>query len=62
MEVDRLPVGVIPWVEGTAVCVEFIGENEDHLAAIFIGGYVVDLDRGVPIDETKVSYVRYLSG
>ena len=62
MEVYRLPVGVIPRIEGTTVSIEFIGENEDHLAAIFIRWYAVQVDRGVLVNQTKISYVRYLSG
>ena len=37
MEINRLPVGVIPRIEGTTVSVKFIRENEDHFAAILIG-------------------------
>ena len=62
MEINRLPVGVIPRIKGTTVSVEFIRENEDHLAAIFIGCYVVHVYWRVLVDETKVSDVRYLSG
>ena len=62
MEIDRLPVGVIPRVEGTTVSIEFIGENEDHFAVIFIGWYAVHVGGGVLVDETKDSDVRYLPG
>jgi hypothetical protein len=50
MKVDRLPVRVVSRIKGTAVCVELIGENEDHVAAIFIGWYIVYIDRRVPVD------------
>lgn len=61
MEVDRLPVGVIPRIEGTTVFVEFIGENEDHLAAVFIRWDVVRSDGCIFVNQPKVSDVRYLS-
>ena len=50
MEIDCLPVGVVPGVEGATVSVKFIGENEDHLAAIFIRRDCVPVDRGVFVD------------
>lgn len=62
MEIDRLPVGIIPRIKRTTVCVEFIGEYENHLPTIFIGWYVVKVDRRVLVDEAKVTDVRYLTG
>ena len=62
MEIDRLPVGIVPWIKRTTVCIEFIGENEDHLATIFIGRYVVHFDRSVLVDEAEVADVRDLTG
>ena len=62
MEINRFPIGVIPWIKRATVCIEFIREHEDHLAAIFIGWDIVHLDRGVLVDETKVPNVWYLSG
>jgi hypothetical protein len=50
MEIDRLPVGVIARIECTTVSVEFIGENEDHLAPIFIRRYVVHVDGRVLVN------------
>ena len=62
MEISCLPVRVIPRIEGTTVSIEFIGENEDHLAAILIGWYAVHLGWCVLVDQTKVPNVWYLSG
>lgn len=50
MEVDRLPIGVVTWVESTAVSVEFIGENEDQLTAISVRWYIVHVDRSVLVN------------
>ena len=61
MEIDRLPIGVIPRVEGTTVSIEFVRENEDHLAAIFIRWYAVHVGGGVLVNQTEVSDVRYLT-
>lgn len=62
MEIDRLPIRIVPWIKGATVCVEFIGEHKYHLAAIFIRWYVVHLGRCVLVDEAKVPDVRYLTG
>jgi len=62
MEVDRLPVGVISRIKGTTVFIEFIGEDKDHLAAIFVGWYVIQVGGGVLVDQTKVPNIWYLTG
>ena len=62
MEVDRFPVGVISRIKGTTVCIEFIREDKDHLAAIFIRWYAIKVGGGVLVDQTKVSNIRYLTG
>jgi len=50
MKIGRLPVGVIPRIEGTTISIEFIREDEDHLATVFIGWYIVRVDRCVLVD------------
>lgn len=60
MEIDRLPVGVIPRIEGATISVEFIGENEDHLTAVFIRWHIVHFGGCILVNQSKVSYVRYL--
>ena len=62
MEVYRLPVGVIPRIEGTTVFIEFVRENEDHLAAVFIRWFAVHVGGSVLVYQAEVSDVRYLSG
>ena len=62
MEVDRLPVGVISRIKGTTVSIEFIREDKDHLAAVFVGWYVIQVGWGVLVDQTKVPNIRYLTG
>jgi len=62
MEVDRLPVGVISRIKGTAVLIELIREDKDHLAAIFIGWYAIQVGGGVLVDQAKVPNIWYLTG
>jgi len=62
MEVDRLPIGVISRIKGTAVTTKFIREYEDHLTAVFIGWYAIKVGGGVLVDQAKVSNIRYLTG
>jgi len=47
MEVDRLQIGVVTGVECTTVSIEFIGENKDQLASIFVRWYTVPVGRRV---------------
>ena len=50
MEIDRLPIRVVTRVECTTVSIEFIGENEDQLAAIFVRWYTVHVGRRVLVN------------
>ena len=61
MEIDRLPIGVVTGVECATVSIEFIGENEDQLASIFIRWYTVHVGRRVLVEQSKDFRVRYLS-
>ena len=50
MKVSRFPIGVVPRIKGTAVSIEFIGKNKDHLAAVLIRLYIVRLDGRVLVN------------
>lgn len=62
MKIDRLPIGIVPWIKRATVCVELVGEHENHLATIFIRWYAVSVDGRIFVDEAEVSDVRYLTG
>jgi len=62
MEVNRLPIGVVTGVERTTVFVEFVRENEDQLAAIFVRWDIVHAGRRVLVNESEFYRARYLTG
>jgi hypothetical protein len=55
MQVDRLPIGVIPWIKCTTVLVEFVREHQLPFLSIQIGRLRISFSWSVLVNEAKVS-------